>query len=246
MRRAGWTAALTLAAALALPAAAEAAASWRVLGSIAGTYDNSTVWEQCFDTGATGTASEHVDLDVRLRPAATSRYRRGVLDFAAIAYVEVGGRWTVTGSYAPRQRDARGTATCGGPTPIACSGNVTNRRASERRPVPVAFQRKGRMFVGNFTNFVEISEDTSGQPAVCDPDAHDDSLAMRLLLGLNDAAGSLFTGHYRFPMSRLNGRRSFTITPTPNPKDGDPCSQLYLSCSQNNQLTMQLTFTPAR
>jgi hypothetical protein len=54
---------------------AEAADRWRVSGAFSGTYDNTTGWPQCV-TGATGTASEHVDLDVRLGPG-TANYRRG-------------------------------------------------------------------------------------------------------------------------------------------------------------------------
>jgi hypothetical protein len=236
---------VVLVAALVVPAAAAAASSWRVSGSLSGTYDDSVAWDQCFGRG-TGTASEHVDLDVRLRPAATSRYRRGASDFAAIAHIDVGGRWSVAGSYPPWQRD---TQTCGPPIPIACGGNVTNPDASERHAAPVVFERQGRTFVGNFRSFVEVSEDKAGQPSPCSPatdDADDGSLSGRPLFGVTTAAGTLFTGLYRFPVSRLNGRRPFTISPTPNPKDADPCGQAYLSCSQSNQLTMQLTFTPVR
>jgi hypothetical protein len=245
-RRACWTTAAILAAALQAPAAAESATSWRVSGLLSGTYDNSAAWEQCVATGATGNASEHVDLDVRLRPYSTARYTRGDPQFGARVNIDVGGRWTVAGSYAPRQRDVNGNESCSAPVQFTCSGAVTN--PYRQVPAGVLFQRRGRTFVGQFTSFAAIREDQSAQPSACNPAEGDDSLAMGPLFGLIDttAHAPLVDGLYSVPVARLNGRRSFTVSPTPNPTLASPCSYLYLSCSQNNQLVMRLSFKPVR
>jgi hypothetical protein len=168
--------------------------------------------------------------------------------FGAIFKVDVGGRWTVDGSYAPRQRDANGNESCGAPVPIACSGKVTNPSASERSQGRILFNRRGKTFLGQFSDFVEIREDVSGQPSACNPDAGDDTLAFGPLFGFagGSAQAPFVAGLFKVPVSRLSGRRAFSISPTPDPSQAGECSYLYVSCSQTNRLAMKLTFTPAR
>jgi hypothetical protein len=235
--------------ALALCIAAPAhAANWRVSGTLAGTYDNSTTWTQCNASGATGTASEHVDLDVRLRPAGTADFARGNPQFGAVFRVVVGGRWSLNGSYAPRSRDARGEDVCGAPIPIACGGNVINPRGSNDAEARLLFARKGRTYVGQFASFAGMQEDATGQPNVCNNDSGgDDTLAALPLLGFTTASAQadLIEGIYRVPVARLNGRHAFSVSPTPATGMTGECSYLYVACSQTNRLAMKLTFKPA-
>ena len=217
-------------------------------GTLAGTYDNSTTWTQCNATGANGTASEHVDLDVRLRPRFTAEYGRGNPAFGAVFTVAVAGRWTLDGSYPPRSRDASGEDACGAPVPIACSGKVFNPRVRDSAEARLIFQRNGRTYVGQFSSFVGMQEDATGQPNVCNPDSGgDDTIAVLPLLGFTTASpqADLIEGIYRVPVARLNGRRAFSVSPTPATGMTEECPSFYVACTQTNRLAMKLTFKPA-
>src|SRR6266545_5155589 len=109
--RASWTAAAIIVAALALPVAAEAATAWRVSGTITGPYDSSMSWVNCPLQGAVASFSEHADVDVKMRPRFKSDFPRGSFRFGALVVGDVGGRWSLNGTYPPRQ----GSEGCGAP-----------------------------------------------------------------------------------------------------------------------------------
>jgi hypothetical protein len=235
-------AALTLALLAAAPPAS-AADHWRVSGRFSGTYDNNVGWEQC-PTGATGTSSEHADLDIAVGPG-TARFERGEPGFGVTLKVVGGGRWTLSGTYAPRSRDAGGNESCGPPAPFACSGAMES--ATGRSKAAMQFIRRGRAFVGSFVDFIGVREDP-GPPESCPALAGDDAFAVVPLLGLTtgNAIEAVVEGTFVAPASRLSGRRAFTVAVTPNPQIPPSCPDAYPACSQDRRLTFMLRFTPRR
>jgi hypothetical protein len=222
---------------------AEAADRWRVSGAFSGTYDNTTGWSQCV-TGATGTASEHVDLDVRLGPG-NANYRRGEPQFGVVLKVDIGGRWGLSGSYAPRRRDADGNESCEAPASFACNGGMAS--VTGKPKAAMLFVRRGRAFAGQFLDFVGVRED-EGPPESCPALAGDDSFAVVPLLGLTtgNATEDIVEGVFTVPVSRLRGRRAFTVAVTPGSQNPSECPDAYQTCTQTNRLTFTLRFTPRR
>jgi hypothetical protein len=224
---------------------ARAADRWRVSGALSGTYDNSTSWTQCTANGATGSAAEHVDVDVRLRTA-TSSYERGNPQFGAVFKLDLGGRWTLSGSYAPRHRDVNGNESCGAPVPFACGGGLTSVTAGGQ--ARIIFIRRGRAYLGQLTEFAGVREEQSGQPSPCNTEGDDDSVAVLPLFGLatGGAASNLVSGLFRVPITRLRGRRAFSVDVMPASGESGGCDEFYLACSESSRLTFTLRFTPKR
>ena len=91
-----------------------------------------------------------------------------------------------------------------------------------------------------------MREDQSGQPSPCNSEGDDDSVAVLPLFGLatGGAAADLVQGRFTVPVSRLRGRRAFTVNVTPATGGSSDCPDYYLTCSQSNGLTFSLRFTP--
>jgi hypothetical protein len=230
--------------ALGLSGSAQAATKWRLSGTLTGTYDSNVTWEQCA-TGATGAAVEHADVDVRLKPKGVFSYERGDASFLATYTADVGGRWTLDGSYAPQSRDANGNESCGAPVPIACRGALVNPY-----PAPslrsISFERRGRAFVGQFGIVAPIREDFAGQSSACDPSSGDETFAARPLFGLANGAPGRFVDYlYHVPVARVLGHRAFSVRVTPVADPTTNCGAVYRTCSEDIKLALTLTFRPA-
>jgi hypothetical protein len=48
------------------------------------------------------------------------------------------------------------------------------------------------------------------------------------------------------PASRLRGRHAYTVAVTPASQNPSQCPDAYMTCTQTNQLTFKLRFTPRR
>jgi hypothetical protein len=243
--RARLAGAAALTAALALTAASDANAAdrWRVSGTFSGTYDNTVGWEQC-STGATGTSSEHAELDVQVGPG-TARFDRVEPSFGVTLKVAGGGRWTLSGTYAPRSFDANGNASCGSPAPFGCNGAMTS--VTGKRKAAMLFVRRGRTFFGAFSDFIGVREDP-GTPESCPALAGDEAFAVIPLLGLTtgNAIEAVVEGTFAVPASRLAGHRAFTVAVTPSSQVPPQCPDAYPTCSQDPRLVFTLRFTPRR
>jgi len=172
------------------------------------------------------------------------RYERGNPQFGAVVKVDVGGGWALSGSYAPRRRDANANESCDPPVPFACAGAITTVTAP--REARIIFIRRGRSYLGQVTDFAGVREDQSGQPSPCSSEGDDDSVAVLPFFGLatGRSAADLLQGRFTVPVSRLRGSRAFTVKVTPaNGETGD-CPDYYLACSQSDDLTFSLRFTP--
>jgi hypothetical protein len=232
-------------------AGADAVATWRVSGTITGTYENATGWVACPVTGEAALVRERVRVDVRLRPAFTAQFTRRT-GMVARFKVAVGGTWSLTGSYPPLEYPpAGGDPTCGAQVPVDCAGPVVSRS----RNATLDFGRVGRRAVGYFNLFPEVVESA----VYADPDparpfcSQSGSEPTRVvpLFGLAStslaarAAPSPDTFPVRVPISRLLGHRRFAVLLPPARLEGCP-SLYYTPCEESGSVRMRLTFTPGR
>jgi hypothetical protein len=223
--------------AFAVPASAAHPRRWIVSGSITGTYSNDVTWVQCFDTGDSGSAREHLTLNAKITPGQPAVFSPGGL--ALLMKMKAGGSWSVTGSYPPRVENPDETVTCGQQRPIQCGGKI---RRNGPAAATLIMRAHGSRFTGAFLNKPSFSEDAANSPCLVNTEA---------LLGLQEGLmeedvfreNSLEHKLLTAPRSGFIRGRPFTVTVSAGPDGG--CHMFHYShCSESGGLKMTLHFAP--
>jgi hypothetical protein len=241
-RHRSWVAgaALTLALLAVAAPAQGAAAGWKVSGVIQGTYDNNVSWVNCPVAGNSANTSEHVDVDVVMRSRGTARLRAGV--FTAPMTVQVGGGWTLTGSYPPYTQNSSGSQ-CGTTKQISCNGPLSGGGSGGQ----LLLNQRGRRLTGTIDQFVSVAESAALAPAqmpICSSTAAPDTISAPLFgLSVYDVVDQA-NQKVSVPLSKLRGRKKFSVSPAPV-KNFPDCTDLYATCTQNAAIQLRLDFTPA-
>jgi hypothetical protein len=214
----------------------------------------------CSNTGATGTAQESVNLDVKVSSRQTA-FASGST-FGLMLKMEPGGSVSINGSYPPRQVDFDGNVVgCAAQQNFQCQGQIVNN-GDNGTVATVTFGRKGRAFVGGIASgpffvesmFLHYPDKTS----ICSPDIPASSpFAEQPLLGLADTqievdvlgeSDARPKDRIKIPRAKLFGRKAFTIKHTAGPDLG--CSSrtamlFYTHCSESGSMALILHFKPA-
>jgi hypothetical protein len=238
--------------ALALPAQADARDyKWRVSGSITGTYSNSVSAYSCFETKTVATFAEQLRLNVKLVPRYVSSWSPGQ-NFGAVFRLAAGGDWHVTGTFPPRHVDqVTGEASCGPPEKLDCIGRVElMRRNGAGNEAAFSVDPIGRTMRGQFLYFRGFAESAVLRalpgPEICNPYRASDEQRAGPLWGLGSTGIGSDTYAERilsFPVSKLKGRKPFTVTLRPaKPKPDECAAEYWISCTQSGSLAMRLRF----
>jgi hypothetical protein len=232
--------------------AADAPVPWRVSATITGTYQNATGWVACVATGEAALVREQVRVDAKLRPIFTARFSRRT-GMVARFRATVGGTWTLKGSYPPLQYPPDGgEPTCGPQVPVDCAGPVVGRS----RRAQLDFGIVGRRAIGYFGLVPEIVESAryaAPDPAkpFCSESEEGETCRVLPLFGLGGtslaarAAPTPSTFPARVPVTKLLGRRRFTVLLPPAKLEGCP-RDYYTPCQESGRIRMKLIFTPVR
>jgi len=197
----------------------------------------------CNETGAGGSAHESLTLDAKISRQRPRPFTTGI---ALGMKMTPGGRWSMSGSYAPVQEGPTGGPTCGTPKGFGCGGAITREGAPM---ATLAFMPHGRSLLGNFLQAPSFHERRPNEDQPC---SLDDSV-VEPMFGLDGteievdalAESDAHPSHFVVPRSKFKGRKAFTVTHVGHPDEGCP-RDYYTQCTETGTITLELRFSHPR